>query len=210
MEEQEALLRGAPASHEEHLGVVIDQDVHMVLAQLGQGWERGTEAEERGVERVERAVRLDMTERMIEPGLHKRRLGLGVGWFAVPAKVGKLLARATLHRDHEVRIEVADKIRKRRRFAILLAHKQERNVWREEQCRRGQFQVGKAHELAEPFAAHAVSHLIMILGTDHELRAGICREEAMPPLAIRRHLPRIHKALTPGAGERVETAKILI
>ena len=32
----------------------------------------------------------------------------------------------------------------------------------------------------------------------------------MPPLAIRRHLPRIHKAVTPGAGERVETAKILI
>ena len=71
--------------------------------------------------------------------------------------------------------------------------------------------VGKAHELAQSFAAHAVSHLIMILGTDHELRRrDMPRGSAMPPLAIRRHLPRIHKALTPGAGERVETAKILI
>ena len=135
--------------------MVIDQDVHMVLAQLGQGWERGMEAEERGVERVERAVRFDMTERMIEPGLHKRRLGLGVERFAVPAKGGKLLAPAPLHRGHEVRIKVADKIRKWRRFALSPINRS--GMYGEEQRHCGQFQVGKAHELAQLFAAHAVA-----------------------------------------------------
>jgi hypothetical protein len=106
---------------------------------------------------------------------------------------------------------VADKIEKGRRVAVFLPHKQERQTGGQERHARGQFQGLQGDQPAQALAPEAVSHLVVVLGKDHEaLGRNVPGRGPVPPLPVGRILPGINEPLAPGLGQLCQAAEIFI
>ena len=105
---------------------------------------------------------------MVELRPQKSVLVLRVGRFGLPTERGELCAPSLPHGLHQPRVAMADKILKRRLFAVFLAHEEQGNKRGEQDCAGGEFQLLEADEPREPLAEHAIAYVIVILGKDDE------------------------------------------
>src|SRR5919106_6671036 len=98
---------------------------------------------------------------MVELAPLKSRLVLGIRRFPLPAERGKLFPPPFANCLNQAWICMTHKVLKRGRLTILLAHKQEREKRRQEDCASCQFEPFKRGQLAQALTQHAVTDLIM-------------------------------------------------
>src|SRR5437763_224354 len=122
---------------------------------------------------------------MIQDGAAERLGVLRIWHLLTPSEFGKLAPPPFAYGLRKSRVSVTGKIQKRRGFAILLPHKQERDVRCAQHQASSQFERGKGHQSAETVTMRPVAHLIMILAADHKALAGeMTAGRAAWPVAI--------------------------
>src|SRR5918992_2470889 len=94
--------------------------------------------------------------RAIESRAGECRLGCWIGHGVCPAEGGELLLTALADGLDELRVPVTDEVLKRICLAILLAHKDQRDVRRQEQQRGGQLELIGGHERRQAVARRTV------------------------------------------------------
>ena len=113
-----------------------------------------------------------MPQAVIQGGALPGCFCLRVRWLIRPLRAGKLGSTPVADHLDQLRIRMADEIRKRRGFPVFFTHEQQGYERRQEHHRRGQLQPFEGDQAAEPIAFETVSHLIVVLGADHEPARG--------------------------------------
>ena len=103
-----------------------------------------------------------------QPGPFERRFILRVRYGSLPTECRKFFSTAAANGFHQVRIQMADEILKRRYFAVFLAHKKQWNKGRQQRHAGREFQCLEAYERTEAFSRGAISDLIVILIANYE------------------------------------------
>jgi hypothetical protein len=85
---------------------------------------------------------------------------------------GKLFAASPSHRINERLVRVAHKVLEGSGFPIFFSHEQKRHIRGEEYYASGQLSGLERDQPAQALASRAVSHLVVILGKDHEAVPG--------------------------------------
>lgn len=122
---------------------------------------------QRLVEAPERAVRFFLRQVGCKPRTGECFFRLRIRKLSLPAKCAKFLGASLADGLAKTGVAVAGEIEKRRGFAVLLAHEQQRHEGRKQVHTGGQFQALKVHQGTEAFAEGAIADLIVVLRTDH-------------------------------------------
>lgn len=171
-EEDEGFVRGVPAVQTEHARVFEGGDLHLRFAEMAQRGRGFSHPQKFAVEVKQRAMGFGCLERMVEPGVEERGLVLRIWRRALPCEGGEFALAATADGLDEVDVGVADKVEEGRGFAVLLAHEEQRQEWREDDGGGGELELLEGGERGETFAEHAIADLIVILNADGELPGG--------------------------------------
>ncbi len=124
---------------------------------------------------------------------------LRVRGLARPVEGGELLFPSLADRLHHPVLGEADKEAKGGGLPVFLAHEDQRQKGAGEQKPRGQLVRLKGEERGKAIPLHAVAHLVVVLGVDHELFPGaIPGGVAVPAAAIGGVEPVVHIALGQG------------
>jgi len=116
-------------------------------------------------------MRLFFREGETELRSGESRFGLRIGNIAFPIKRQEIFFAATANGLGELGVGMTCEILESRSLSVFLAHKQERNRGREERYPCRKLQSFEANQLAQPFAEGAITHLIVVLITNHKVRS---------------------------------------
>ena len=105
---------------------------------------------------------------MVQLGPQECLFILRIRGFIGPSEFSEFLTASPAHRFNEARIGMTDKVWKGRRLPVFLAHEEEGNKRGKQNDPCGEFRPFLTDQSGEPFAAHPVSHLVVVLGEDHE------------------------------------------
>src|SRR5881394_4412649 len=96
-------------------------------------------------------------------------------------------------------------------FAVLLAHKDQRSEWGEQNSGSGELQGFAINEGSEAISAWPVANLVVVLSADHHSPRPNARGRiAVTAVAKGRVLPSIGVALGEDAGELLHATEVLI
>ena len=100
------------------------------------------------------------------------RLGLGIGYRALPAEDGELPAAPFPNRLDQDGISVAHEVQERIAVGVLLAHEEERDVRREQKYSGRQTHTRRLDQRRQALPGGTVADLIVVLHADDEPVAG--------------------------------------
>lgn len=104
---------------------------------------------------------------------------------------------------------MVDKVKERRGFTPLFAHKEQRYLRREKHGGGGAFERIKINKRGQPVAVHPVTDLVVVLRKDDETaRRKVCRGIAVTTVAEYRVLAGIRKTFGHGLHQLCRIAEI--
>ena len=136
---------------------------------------------------------------------------LRVRSLPLPGEGAELLTAAAAHRLDELRVRVADEIRKRRGLPVFLAHEQEGKVWGQQDRGGQELQGLEGQQGRGALAEQAVADLVVILAEHHEALEGqVGGGVPVASAAVRRVPPVVDEAIPVGFDQILEAAEILV
>ncbi len=147
----------------------------------------------------------------VQPGAAEGFFRLGVRRMVLPAEGCELRAPPPADRVDQCRVGVAHEVGKGRRFAVLLAHEDQREVGGQQDDPRRQFEGFEGDETAQAVAMHAVADLVVIL-SEYDQAVGVNRPAgaAMAPLAVLGILSVVDEPLPQSLEQLFESAEITV
>ncbi len=183
----------------------------VLLGHEGDGRHPFAQGEQVAVERAQVPMIALVGQGMVEFAAAKGVRVLWIGHVASPVERGKFFPPPLAHRLDQGRVGVANEILERCRLAVLLAHEEQRNEWREQHGSGGEPLPRRGQCRTETVAQAPIADLVVVLGEDHKLLREIePRTAPVPALPVARVLAGVRVALPPHFCELGQAAVVAV